>query len=161
MIRKSSAPPCYMHMTSPEASVAKKKKQKKNRLSRHISPLHLKADLQDRDAFHRVISGKGHMCAYKINPESSAFVPKLSPNGAIVLPGQLAPWLQLPSPRRPGSLLPAGPGPGQPLQGPGQSGVSTSNLSHGEKRPAGTGTVGASSLLSAPRVFLACWSSLK
>lgn len=75
-----------------EASVAQNKiGKKKDRLSKNPRVLHLKAELQDRDTFQTTISGKGHMYAYKIIPESSAFVPQLSPNGAIVLPGQLAP----------------------------------------------------------------------
>lgn len=91
-MRKSSAPPCYLHTTSPEASGAKNKKgEKRGRLSKRPGAPRLKAELRDRDAFHRAISGKGHMSAYKIVPESSAFVPQLCPNGAIVLPGQLAP----------------------------------------------------------------------
>lgn len=69
----------------------KKRGAGKDRLSKHPRVLHLKAELQDRDTFQRAISGKGHMYAYKIIPESSAFVPQPSPNGAIVLPGQLAP----------------------------------------------------------------------
>ena len=151
MIRKGSTPPCYLHMTSPEAFVAKKKKKKKkNRLGKSISLLHLKADLRDREAFHRVISGKGHMCAYKINPESSAFVPKPCPNGAIVLRGSWHPDSSS-QPKAAGQLPAASPGPGQPLQGPGRSEVSTSNLSHGEKRPAGT--VGTSSLPFCPVFF--------
>lgn len=69
----------------------KKRGAGKDRLSKRPRVLHLKAELQDRDTFQRAISGKGHMYAYKIIPESSAFVPQPSPNGAIVLPGQLAP----------------------------------------------------------------------
>lgn len=169
MIKRTSAPPCYLHMTSPEASVAKKKikeRKKKDRLSKQIWVQHVKAELQDRDVFHRVISDKGHMCAYKIIPESSAFVPQPSPNGAIVPLGQLAPWLQphdigIPGPGWPGSPPGASPGPGQPATSPGKSicrepppgrnEVSAPNFGHGEKRAAGT--VGTSSLPFHPMCF--------
>lgn len=108
MMRKSSAPPCYLHMTSSEASVTQNKiGKKKDRLSKSPRVLHLKAELQDRDTFQRTILGKGHMYAYKIIPESSAFVPQLSPNGAIVLPGSWHPDF---------SHAAAGPGRGAPAE---------------------------------------------
>lgn len=123
--------------------------------------LHLKAELQDRDAFHRVISGKGHMRAYKIIPESSAFVLQLSPNGAIVPQGSWHPDF---SRAALGTQAQGGQGQRQPatspgkhiypqgaIAGPRRSDVSMSRFSHGEKRPAGT--VGASSLPSHPLHF--------
>lgn len=63
MMRKSSALPCYLHMTSPEASAAqnKKGKQIKGQIKQGPRVLHLKAELQDGDTFQRAISGKGHI----------------------------------------------------------------------------------------------------